>query len=301
MIGPRPNLLGHQAGSHKRLEVAQPILTDAQKTPLYPRHARRGVSNADAGCKLGRGKRPSARGGAEKIVLGSNRRRFLPTSMSSSFRTGPPARIAFRSPRALATAAVHHHLIRQGLRMQTRGSWWKPAKPWRSPSLLRAAGYGAEAVNPYLAFETLAAIRQRQVEPILLADRGERLEGEIGIDRFCAIARKHAEMMDFAGFAGFHHEPGLHPQALPDQVMVDRRGRERGGDRNAIRAGSAVRNDEDVDVGKNRLGRFPAQSFQRRLERLAASPGPACIQRLRSKRPVEHVVDAADLAADPRR
>ena len=29
MIGPRPNLLGRQAGTHKRLEVAQPILTNA--------------------------------------------------------------------------------------------------------------------------------------------------------------------------------------------------------------------------------------------------------------------------------
>ena len=28
MIGPRPNLLGHEAGTHYRLEVAQPILTD---------------------------------------------------------------------------------------------------------------------------------------------------------------------------------------------------------------------------------------------------------------------------------
>src|SRR3546814_5933154 len=28
MIGPRPNLLGHDAGTHKRLEVSQPILTD---------------------------------------------------------------------------------------------------------------------------------------------------------------------------------------------------------------------------------------------------------------------------------
>ena len=28
MIGPRPNLLGHEVGSHHRLEVAQPILTD---------------------------------------------------------------------------------------------------------------------------------------------------------------------------------------------------------------------------------------------------------------------------------
>src|SRR5207244_176610 len=27
MIGPRPNLLGHEVGTHHRLEVAQPILT----------------------------------------------------------------------------------------------------------------------------------------------------------------------------------------------------------------------------------------------------------------------------------
>src|SRR5215469_9816377 len=30
MIGPRPNLLGHHAGSHKRLEVSQPVLTNAE-------------------------------------------------------------------------------------------------------------------------------------------------------------------------------------------------------------------------------------------------------------------------------
>src|SRR6185369_12656202 len=29
MIGPRPNLLGRQAGTHKRLEVSQPVLTDS--------------------------------------------------------------------------------------------------------------------------------------------------------------------------------------------------------------------------------------------------------------------------------
>ncbi len=30
MIGPRPNLLGHEVGTHHRLEVTQPILTDAE-------------------------------------------------------------------------------------------------------------------------------------------------------------------------------------------------------------------------------------------------------------------------------
>ncbi len=28
IIGPRPNLLGHEGGTHHRLEVAQPVLTD---------------------------------------------------------------------------------------------------------------------------------------------------------------------------------------------------------------------------------------------------------------------------------
>ncbi len=35
MIGPRPNLLGHEAGTHYRLEVSQPILTDADLEKIH--------------------------------------------------------------------------------------------------------------------------------------------------------------------------------------------------------------------------------------------------------------------------
>src|SRR5205085_77977 len=35
MIGPRPNLLGHEAGSHYRLEVSQPILTDGDLKKIH--------------------------------------------------------------------------------------------------------------------------------------------------------------------------------------------------------------------------------------------------------------------------
>src|SRR5208337_1955426 len=35
MIGPRPNLLGHQAGSHYRLEVSQPVLTDGDLKKIH--------------------------------------------------------------------------------------------------------------------------------------------------------------------------------------------------------------------------------------------------------------------------
>src|SRR5882762_2945487 len=38
MIGPRPNLLGRQAGTHKRLEVAQPILTDEDLAKIRAVH-----------------------------------------------------------------------------------------------------------------------------------------------------------------------------------------------------------------------------------------------------------------------
>jgi glutamate synthase (NADPH/NADH) large chain len=35
MIGPRPNLLGHEAGTHYRLEVSQPILTDSDLKKIH--------------------------------------------------------------------------------------------------------------------------------------------------------------------------------------------------------------------------------------------------------------------------
>ena len=75
-----------------------------------------------------------------------------------SDRAAGPDRVPI--PAALATAAVHHHLIRQGLRMQT-GLVVETGEAREVHHFCVLAGYGAEAVNPYLAFETLAAIRQQ--------------------------------------------------------------------------------------------------------------------------------------------
>jgi glutamate synthase (NADPH/NADH) large chain len=63
-------------------------------------------------------------------------------------------------PAALATAAVHQHLIRQGLRMQT-GLVVETGEAREVHHFCVLAGYGAEAINPYLAFETLEALRER--------------------------------------------------------------------------------------------------------------------------------------------
>ena len=60
-------------------------------------------------------------------------------------------------PALLATAATHHHLIRQGLRDQV-GLVVESGEPREVHHFCVLAGYGAEAINPYLAFETLEQI-----------------------------------------------------------------------------------------------------------------------------------------------
>ena len=63
-----------------------------------------------------------------------------------------PDRIAI--PALLATAAVHHHLIRKGLRTSV-GLVVESGEPREVHHFCCLAGYGAEAINPYLAFDTL--------------------------------------------------------------------------------------------------------------------------------------------------
>ena len=58
-------------------------------------------------------------------------------------------------PALLATAAVHHHLIRKGLRTSV-GLVVETGEAREVHHFALLAGYGAEAINPYLAFETLA-------------------------------------------------------------------------------------------------------------------------------------------------
>jgi glutamate synthase domain-containing protein 2/glutamate synthase domain-containing protein 1/glutamate synthase domain-containing protein 3 len=57
-------------------------------------------------------------------------------------------------PSLLATAAVHHHLIREGTRMQA-GLVVESGEPREVQHYCLLLGYGAGAVNPYLAYETL--------------------------------------------------------------------------------------------------------------------------------------------------
>jgi glutamate synthase domain-containing protein 2/glutamate synthase domain-containing protein 1/glutamate synthase domain-containing protein 3 len=57
-------------------------------------------------------------------------------------------------PSLLAVAAVHHHLVREGTRLQT-GLVLESGEPREVHHFATLIGYGASAVNPYLALETV--------------------------------------------------------------------------------------------------------------------------------------------------
>ena len=61
-------------------------------------------------------------------------------------------------PALLATAAVHQHLVRKGLRTSAPGLVVETGSAREVHHFALLAGYGAEAIHPYLALETLAEL-----------------------------------------------------------------------------------------------------------------------------------------------
>ena len=171
MIGPRPNLLGRDAGSHKRLEVDQPILTNADIAKIRSVEAVLDGAFRTATIDMTWDARAGAAGlgqaikemcwAATEAVLADKNILIL------SDRAQGPDRIAM--PSLLATAAVHQHLVRQGLRMQS-GLVVETGEAREVHHFCVLAGYGAEAINPYVAFETLEDLRVKKEMPLSTYD-----------------------------------------------------------------------------------------------------------------------------------
>ncbi|MEY4722170.1 MAG: glutamate synthase large subunit, partial [Pseudomonadota bacterium] len=163
MIGPRPNLLGMDAGTHKRLEVDQPILTNEEVAKIRSVEAALDGAFRTATIDM----TWDAKAGAEGLELAIKEMCWAATEavlqdkniLILSDRAQGPDRIPM--PALLATAAVHHHLVRQGLRMQT-GLVVETGEAREVHHFCVLAGYGAEAINPYVAFETLEDIRVKR-------------------------------------------------------------------------------------------------------------------------------------------
>ena len=157
-IGPRPNLLGFKEDLHKRLEVQQPILTNSDLEKIRKIETRsdgafktktlsmcyEADANPIASMETALTKLCDK---AEQAVLAGNNILIL------SDRDIDADHIAI--PALLATSAVHHHLIKQGLRTES-GLVVETGEAREVQHFCLLAGYGAEAINPYLAINTIS-------------------------------------------------------------------------------------------------------------------------------------------------
>jgi glutamate synthase (NADPH/NADH) large chain len=163
IIGPRPNLFDLEGTSRmKRLEVRQPILTNADLEKIRAisevgdGHFKSRILDTTWPVEQGPGGLKEALdtlcARAEAAV-----REGINIIILSDRRAGEQN---IPIPSLLACAAVHHHLIRQGLRTSV-GLVIESGEPREVHHFCCLAGYGAEAINPYLAFETLLAMKDK--------------------------------------------------------------------------------------------------------------------------------------------
>ncbi|WP_297909223.1 glutamate synthase-related protein [Thiomonas sp.] len=171
-IGPRPNLLDiNQVNPPMRLEVSQPVLDfdDMAKLRNIAAHTSGkfrsyeidicypvawGHEGIEARLASICAEAVDALRSGHNILIVTDRR-------LSAERVAIPA--------LLATSAVHQHLIQLGLRTQT-GLVVETGSARETHHMAVLAGYGAEAVHPYLALDTIVDLA-RELPPELGADK----------------------------------------------------------------------------------------------------------------------------------
>ena len=159
-VGPKPNLLDiNQVNPPMRLEVAQPVLNFADMAKL--RHIERHTHGKfrsytlDITYPLAWGhegveaKLASLCAEAVDAIKGGNNILIISDRAMNATQVAIPA--------LLALSAIHQHLVLGGLRT-TAGLVVETGNAREVHHFAVLAGYGAEAVHPYLAMETLAAM-----------------------------------------------------------------------------------------------------------------------------------------------
>ena len=183
-IGPRPNLLDLQGTAKvKRLEVGQPILTNDELERIRQIGAVKDnhFTSITIDITYDHDKGAVGMGAALDVVCAEAEEAVRSGDYNIiilSDRNVGPDRVPV--PSLLATSAVHHHLIRQGLRTSV-GLVVETGEAHEVHQFATLAGYGAEAINPYLAFDTLQA---------LLPELGENLTHKESVKRYIKAVDK---------------------------------------------------------------------------------------------------------------
>ncbi len=161
-IGPKPNLLDiNQVNPPMRLEVSQPVLDMADMEKLRHiedhTHGKFKSITLDITYPLSWGqegveaKLASLCASAVDAIKGGRNILIISDKAVSATQVAVPA--------LLALSAIHQHLVREGLRTSA-GLVVETGSAKEVHHFAVLAGYGAEAVNPYLALQTLQTIHQ---------------------------------------------------------------------------------------------------------------------------------------------
>jgi len=171
LIGPRPNLLDlENGGSHMRLEVRQPILSNVDLEKIRHIDNQKGSFRSKTlsicypvleGVKGMKAALERLCRDAQSTVLEDYNILIL------SDRNVNESEVAI--PSLLATAAVHKHLISEGLRTES-GLVIETGEARQVHDFCLLAGYGAEAINPYLAFDTITDNREQFTDDLTVSE-----------------------------------------------------------------------------------------------------------------------------------
>ncbi|WP_224332378.1 glutamate synthase large subunit [Haloprofundus halobius] len=154
-LGNQRNMLAESPEHARQLVLDSPVVTDEQTAGIEDLDGSDGLRSETLDMTYERGEeeledaverlrdeaREAIEGGADIVVL--------------SDRAAGPDRVPI--PSLLATGAVHHSLVRNGLRNRA-GLVVESGDPREVHHIATLVGYGAGAVNPYLAYQTIEDI-----------------------------------------------------------------------------------------------------------------------------------------------
>ncbi len=158
-IGISLNLLAETPEHCKQIHISQPVLTKErfEKLKQQQKHGYRcKVLHAVIDIDSATG---SLEKGIDKLCLAAEKaieEGFNILIISDKIRD----RYQAPMPTLLATGAVHHHLIRQRIRTRA-GIIVEAGDAWETHHFATLIGFGASAVHPYLALETILSLKKK--------------------------------------------------------------------------------------------------------------------------------------------
>ena len=211
LIGPRPNLFGQSDGGQEmRLTVAQPLLTNNELERVrqiedhtngafctktlnlcYPIE-KEAITKSGAQANTQAKTQAKTKGLEDAIQLLCEKAEQAVLQKGFNILILSDRRMDTDNlaiPALLATSAVHHHLIRHGLRTET-GLVVETGACLEVHHFATLAGYGAEAINPYMAFDTINALLDKLNSKPYRHDSDARVDFEEAQRRYIQAVNK---------------------------------------------------------------------------------------------------------------